>query len=67
MSVSYKKLCKLLIDKDMKKKGLREKSGISPASVTKIRRNGHVTTEILVKICTALDCGIEDIMEVTPE
>ena len=50
MSVSYKKLWKLLIDKDMKKKDLCEKAGISPASVTKMGRNGHVTTEILVKI-----------------
>ena len=60
MSVSYKKLWKLLIDKDMKKKDLCEKAGISPASVTKMGRNGHITTEILVKICAALDCGIED-------
>ena len=67
MSVSYKKLWKLLIDKDMKKKGLREKSGISPASVTKIRRNGHVTTEILVKICAALDCRIDGIVEIVPD
>lgn len=51
MAVSYKKLWKLLIDKDMKKKDLCEKAGISPASVTKMGRNGHVTTEILVKIC----------------
>ena len=60
MSVSYKKLWKLLIDKDMKKKDLCEKAGISPASVTKMGRNGHVTTEILMKICAALDCDIED-------
>ena len=60
MAVSYKKLWKLLIDKDMKKKDLCEKAGISPASVTKMGRNGHVTTEILVKICVALDCRIED-------
>ena len=58
MSVSYKKLWKLLIDKDIKKKDLCEKAGISPASVTKMGRNGHVTTEILVKICAALDCRI---------
>lgn len=64
MSVSYKKLWKLLIDKDMKKKDLCEKAGISPASVTKMGRNGHVTTEILVKICAALDCQIEDIVEI---
>lgn len=67
MAVSYKKLWKLLIDKDMKKKDLCEKAGISPASVTKMGHNGHVTTEILLKICTALDCGVEDIMEIVPE
>ena len=59
MSVSYKKLWKLLIDK--------ERAGISPASVTKMGRNGHVTTEILVKICAALDCRIEDIVEIVPD
>lgn len=67
MAVSYKKLWKLLIDKDMKKKELCEKAGISSASVTKMGRNGHVTTEILAKICVALDCQIEDIMEVVSE
>ena len=64
MAVSYKKLWKLLIDKDMKKKDL---CVISPASVTKMGRNGHVTTEILLKICTALDCQIDDIMEIVPD
>lgn len=67
MAISYKKLWKLLIDKDMKKKDLCEKAGISPASVTKMGRNGHVTTEILLKICTALDCSIEDIMEIVSD
>ena len=70
MAVSYKKLWKLLIDKDMKKKDLCAKAGISPASVTKMGRNGHVTTEILLKICTActaLDCQIEDILEIVPD
>lgn len=67
MAVSYKKLWKLLIDRDMKKKDLCAAAGISSASITKMGRNGHVTTEILVKICTALDCQIEDIMEVIPE
>ena len=66
MAVSYKKLWKLLIDKDMKKKDLCEKAGISSASITKMGRNGHVTTEILVKSCTAQDCKIVDIMEVEP-
>ena len=67
MAVSYKKLWKLLIDKDMKKKDLCVKAGISSASVTKMGKGGHVTTEILVKICAALDCQIEDIMEVVAE
>ena len=64
MAVSYKKLWKMLIDKDMKKKDLCAKAGISTASVTKMGKGGHVTTEVLVKICKALDCGIDDIMEV---
>ncbi len=67
MAVSYKKLWKLLIDKDMKKKDLCAKAGISAASVTKMGRNGHITTEILLKICTALDCKIEDIMEIVED
>ena len=67
MAVSYKQLWKLLIDKDMKKKDLCARAGISSASVTKMGRNGHVTTEILLKICTALNCGIEDIIEIVPD
>ena len=67
MAVSYKKLWKLLIDKDMKNKDLCAIAGISSASVTKMGRNGHVTTEILLKICTALNCGIEDIIEIVPD
>ena len=67
MAVSYKKLWKLLIDKEMKKKELCEKAGISPSSLTKMGKNGHVTTEVLAKICGALNCSIEDIMEVVDE
>ena len=67
MAVSYQKLWKLLIGKDMKKKDLCAKAGISAASVTKMGRNGHITTEILLKICTALDCKIEDIMEIVED
>ena len=65
--VCYKRLWKLLIDRDMKKKDLCALAGISPASVTKMGKNGHVTTEVLLKICTALNCGIDDIMEIVPE
>lgn len=67
MAVSYKKLWKLLIDKDMKKKDLCVKAGISSASVTKLGRNGHVTTEILLKICNALDCSVDEIMDIMPD
>ena len=67
MAVSYKKLWKMLIDRDMNKKDLCEAAGISTATVTKMGKGGHVTTEVLLKICTALDCGVEDIMEVILE
>ena len=66
MKISYKPLWKLLIDKDLKKKDLCEMAGISPASVTKMGKCGHVTTETLEKICLALDCKVEDIMELAP-
>ena len=65
MAVSYKKLWKLLIDKDIKKKDLSAMSGVSPATITKMVKNGHVTTEVLLKICTALNCQIEDVIEIT--
>ena len=67
MSVSYKKLWKLLIDKDIKKKDLSSMAGVSPATITKMGKNGHVTTEVLLKICTALNCQVEDVMEIIPE
>lgn len=64
MAVSYKKLWKLLIDRDMKKKDLREAAGISPTSIAKLGKNENVNTDILVKVCLALDCDIGDIMEI---
>ncbi|TQI67894.1 helix-turn-helix transcriptional regulator [Clostridium sp. KNHs216] len=66
MAISYKKLWKLLIDKDMKKKDLQQVAGISSASVTKLSKNENVNTDILQKICTSLDCDISDIMEMLP-
>lgn len=63
MKISYKPLWKLLIDRDLKKKDLCELAGISPASVTKMGKCGHVTTETLEKICHALNCRVEDILE----
>ena len=65
MSVSYKKLWKLLIDRDMKKKDLCVAAGISHTSMAKLGKNENVTTDVLVKICTALQCDISDIMELT--
>lgn len=67
MAVSYKKLWKILIDRDMKKKDLCIAAGISHASMAKLGKNENVTTDVLVKICTALNCDIGDIMEVTTE
>ena len=67
MAISYKKLWKLLIDKDMKKEDLRIKAGISTNTMAKLGKNENVNTDMLVKICSALDCDIADIMEITYE
>jgi DNA-binding Xre family transcriptional regulator len=64
--ISYKKLWKLLIDRDMKKKDLQKLAGISSASITKLGKNENVNTDILQKICSALECDISDIMEMVP-
>ena len=66
MKISYKKLWKLLIDKEMMKKDLAEKAGISNASIAKLGRDENVNTDILLKICVALECDVDDIMEVVP-
>ena len=63
MQVSYKKLWKLLIDRDMRKQDLKEKAGISKGTITKLGKNQNVSTETLAKICAALECNIEDIVE----
>lgn len=67
MAVSYKKLWKLLIDKDMKKKDLAELAGISQYTVTKMNRGDNVNTDTLAKICKALNCTFDDIVEVLPD
>ncbi len=65
MAVSYKPLFKLLIDKNMKKKDLAEKAGISLATITKMGKEGTiVTTDVLARICGALECDIDDIIEI---
>lgn len=67
MAVSYKKLWKLLIDKDMKKKDLRSLTGISTTTMSRLSKDENVSTEILAKICTVLNCDVGDIMEFIPE
>lgn len=67
MSISYKKLWKLLIDRDMKKKDLQKLAGISSASITKLGKNENVNTETIEKICIALKCDVCDIMEMADE
>ena len=67
MVVSYKKLFKLMIDRDMKKKDLQKLTGLSPASVTKLAKDEYVSMEVIVKVCTAMDVEIGDIMEVVNE
>lgn len=67
MTVSYKKLWHLLLDRDMKKKDLMSLAGISQSSVTKLGHNANVNTEVLVRICNALKCDFCDIMELVPE
>ena len=64
MSVSYKKLWKLLIDKNMSKMDLLESAGLSTGTLANLGKNGNDTSDILVKICKALDCDVSDIMEV---
>lgn len=64
-TVSYKKLWKLLIDKNMKRKDLREATGISTVSMAKLSKNENLTTDVLLRICDALKCDISDIMEIS--
>lgn len=67
MRISYNPLWKMLIDKGMNKKELRELSGISTASMAKLGRGDNITTDVLLRICVALDCQISDILETLPD
>ena len=67
MAVSYKKLWKLLIDRNMKKKDLRMAANISTTTLARLGKDENVSTEILSKICTALNCDVGDIMEMVPD
>lgn len=63
LRISYNKLWKLLIDKNMNKQDLKNATGISSASIAKLGRGDNITTDVLLKICEALDCDLEDIIE----
>ena len=67
MAVSYKKLFKLLIDRDMKKKDFKEITGISQGTLNKLQNGGNVMVDVLEKICLNMDCNVEDIMEIYPD
>ncbi len=68
MAASYKKLFKLLIDREMKKKDLAKAAGISIATITKMGKDGAVvSSDVLVRICTALNCTMDDIVEIVSE
>ena len=67
MAASYKKLFKMLIDREMKSKDLAAKAGVSPATLAKMKKDGAtVSSDVLVKVCTALDCTMNDIVEIVP-
>lgn len=65
-TISYNNLWKLLIDKNMTRKDLHEASGVSTATLAKLSKGDNVTTRVLIDICIALDCKLEDIMELVP-
>ena len=67
MKIRYKRLWKLLIDREMLKKDLAEKADISMTSIAKLGKNENVNTDILLKICNALECDLQDIMELTED
>lgn len=68
MAASYKKLFKILIDREMKSKELAQLANVSPATIAKMKKDGAtISSDVLVKICTALNCSIDDIMEIVPD
>ena len=68
MAASYKKLFKLMIDREIKSKDLAAQAGISPTTLAKMKKDGAtVSSDVLVKICTALECTVNEIMEIVPD
>lgn len=66
MAVSYKKLFHLLIEKDITNAQLQQKAGFSGNIITRLKRNGYISLESIESICRVLDCGVDDILEFTP-
>ena len=67
MGVSYKKLFKLMIDRDMKKTDLKEMASIGNSTMTKLAKDENVTMDVMAKICNALNCTMDEIVEVLPD
>ena len=67
MAVSYNKLWKKLIDLEMSRTELRIKAGISTKTLAKLGKNENVNTDILVKVCQALDCNVDEIMDISDQ
>lgn len=67
MHITYKKLFKLLIDRDMNRQDLKKICGLSSASVAKLGKGENITTDMLVRICEGMNCKLEDIMEIVPD
>ena len=67
MAVSYNKLWKLLLDRGMNKTDMRLKAGISTKTLAKLGENENVNTDVLVKICRAMECNVSDIMDITEQ
>lgn len=67
MKVSYKKLLKLLIDRELKKRDLADKANVSVATLTKLAKGENVNVDVLVRVCSALECDFSDIMELIPD
>lgn len=67
MRISYNIFWKMLIDKNMKKSDLKDKAGISSVSIAKLGKGDNITTDVLLRICEAMDCHLDDIMETVDE
>lgn len=67
MGVSYKKLFKLMIDRNIKKKDLKEMASIGNSTMTKLAKDENVTMDVMAKICNALNCTMDEIVEVLPD